>query len=112
MIQSDPHGDMRRLRQSAAHLPTERSASNILLKVPYASLNKNRPYAGTSEHPRVPVAVTISRRGQSAGKADLGRGRNPQRLYADHRAPAVKIKSDPHGDVRRSREIVARLNPS
>ena len=82
------------------------------LKVPYASLNKNRPYAGNSEYPRVPIAVTISRCGQSAGKADLGRGRNPQRLYADHRAPAVKIKSDPHGDVRRSREIVTRLNPS
>ena len=82
------------------------------LKVPYASLSKNRPYAGNSEYPRVPIAVTISRCGQSAGKADLGRGRNPQRLYADHRAPAVKIKSDPHGDVRRSREIVIRLNPS
>ena len=82
------------------------------LKVPYASLNKNRPYAGNPEHPRVPIAVTISRCGQSAGKADLERGRNPQRLYADHRAPAVKIKSDPHGDVRRSREIVTRLNPS
>src|SRR5207247_7505957 len=79
---------------------------------PYASLNKNRPYAGNSEYPRVPIAVTISRCGQSAGKADLGRGRNPQRLYADHRAPAVKIKSDPHGDVRRPREIVTRLNPS
>jgi hypothetical protein len=41
------------------------------LKVPYASLNKNRPYAGNPEHPRVPIAVTISRCGQSAGKADL-----------------------------------------
>src|SRR5438034_9375111 len=60
---------------------------------------------------RTEIAVTISRCGQSAGKADLGRGRNPQRLYADHRAPAVKIKSDPHGDVRRPREIVTRLNP-
>ena len=39
------------------------------LKVPYASLNKNRPYAGNSEYPRVPIAVTISRCGQSAGKA-------------------------------------------
>jgi hypothetical protein len=81
------------------------------LKVPFASLNKNRPFAGNSEDPRVPSAVTISRCGQSAGKADLGRGRNPQRLYADHRMPAVKIQSDPPGDGRRSREIVARLIP-
>src|SRR2546426_1396838 len=56
-----------------------------LLRVPHASLNKSRPYAGTCEYPRAPSAVTISRCGQSAGKADLARGRTPQRLYADHR---------------------------
>src|SRR5207253_2115576 len=80
-----------------------------LLRFPYASLNKNRPYAGNSENPRVPIAVTISRCGQSAGKADLARDRNPQRLHAEPRGNAMMIQSDPHGDVRRSREIVARL---
>ena len=35
---------------------------------------------------RTAVAVTIARCGQSAGKADLGRGRNPQRLHAERHA--------------------------
>src|SRR3972149_7715727 len=44
---------------------------------------------------------TIRREGRSTD-------RTPQRLHADHRIPAVKIQSDPRGDARRSREIVAR----
>ena len=66
-------------------------------------------YAGTSEYPRVPrdgnklEVRTIRREGRS-------RDRNPQRLYARH-PKRMMIQSDPHGDVRRSREIVARLIP-
>ncbi len=78
------------------------------LKVPNACLSKSRLFAGNSVDPRVPPfdgnnleVRTIRREGRS-------QDRNPQRLCADHRIPAVKIQSDPHGDVRRSREIAAR----
>src|SRR5207247_9522938 len=37
---------------------------------------------------RTAVAVTIARCGQSAGKADLGRGRHPQRPHAERHATA------------------------
>ena len=77
------------------------------LKVPYASLNKNRPYAGNSEYPRVPSAVKISRCGQSAGKADLKRGRNPQRLYADHR----RCGEDKVRPSRRREEVTRNRGP-
>src|SRR5205809_196709 len=52
---------------------------------------------------RTAIAVTIARCGQSAGKADLGRGRNPQRLHAErHASDDDTVRSS------RRREEVAR----
>ena len=49
---------------------------------------------------------TIRREGRSRKRSE------PSETLRRSPPPAVKIKSDPHGDVRRSREIVARLIPS
>src|SRR3989442_5064404 len=51
-------------------------------------------------------ARTIRREGRSRKRSE------PSETLRRSPPPAVKIKSDPHGDMRRSREIVTRLNPS
>ena len=53
---------------------------------------------------RTAIAVTIARCGQSAGKADLARDRNPQRLHAEPR----ESRDDDTVRPSRRREEVAR----
>ena len=60
--------------------------------------------------PRIPAYRESgnNRRVRTIRREDRSRNRNPQRLYARH-PTRMMIQSDPHGDMRRSREIVVRL---
>jgi hypothetical protein len=74
-------------------------------------LSKIRLYAGTPEY--LTLLSIESDNVMSAGNQQERLdtwyiSRNPQRLYAGH-PRWVKIQSDPHGDMGRSRETVARL---
>src|SRR5439155_10335011 len=82
------------------------------LKVPCASLNKKSAICGklrvssSTQRGNNLEVRTIRREGRSRKRSE------PSETLRRSPPPAVKIKSDPHGDVRRSREIVIRLNPS